>query len=98
MRRGTTPGIYISTDIDLTGAENLYVTFQQLDTVVFEKTLDDCTIEKDHIVVILTQDDTLSLNHKYKVYVQIRGTLDNAKIASNIMMTSVEKILKDGKI
>lgn len=98
MRRGTTPTITINTDLDLTDASNLFVTFKQDGVVVFEKTLSDVTVTEETVVVNLTQDETLALNTSAGLQFQIRATLGDNKVASNVMQTTVEKILKEGVI
>lgn len=98
MRRGTTPTITITTDIDLTPASNLFVTFKQDGVVVFEKTLSDVTVTEETVVVNLTQDETLALNTSAGLQFQIRASLGDNKVASNVMQTTVEKILKEGAI
>lgn len=97
MRRGTTPTITITTDIDLTSAINMFVTFKQNDRIVFEKTLADVEITSESVICNLTQEDTLSLKSGI-VRFQIRATLGDSKVASNVMTASVDKILKGGAI
>lgn len=98
MRRGTTPTLTITTDIDLTAAENMFITFKQRNRIVFEKTLEDLDITGNTIVCKLTQDDTLALMADI-VRFQIRATLaDSSKVASNIMVTNADEILKGGAI
>lgn len=98
MRRGTTPTITISTDVDLSAASNLFVTFSQGGAVVLEKTLSDVTVSADAVTVELTQEDTLALASGASVEFQIRATVGDAKLASNIMVSSVYRILKNGVI
>lgn len=98
MRRGTTPTLTISTDIDLTEASNFYLTFKQGDRVCFEKTLDDVTITEDSVSVWLTQTETLALKDGRMVSFQIRATLGDQKVASNIMTAKVDAVLKGGEI
>ena len=98
MRRGTTPTITITTDIDLSEASNLFVTFKQGDDVVFEKTLSNVTVTENSVICELTQKETLSLNDGKAVRFQIRATLADQKIASNVMTASVDEILKGGEI
>lgn len=98
MIRGTTPTIPIDVDIDLREASSLYITFVQLDRIIIEKTIADCTIEEKRILVSLTQEETLSFNDRHPVYAQIRGIIGGTAVASNIMSTSVGKILKEGVI
>lgn len=98
MRRGTTPTITITTDIDLTNASNLFVTFKQGAYKRIEKTLEDVTVTEDSVSFDLTQKETLLLDAGVPVNVQIRATLGDSKLASNIMTTDVEAILKQGEI
>lgn len=97
MRRGTTPTITITTDIDLTSAINMFITFEQNDRIVFEKTLADVEITSESVICNLTQEDTLSLKNGI-VRFQIRATLGDSKVASNVMAASVDEILKGGAI
>lgn len=98
MRRGTTPTLTITTDISLVEASNFYLTFKQGDRVIFEKTLSDVTITEDTVSVWLTQAETLALKDGRMVSFQIRATLGDQKVASNIMVAKVEEILKGGEI
>lgn len=97
MRRGTTPTITITTDLDLTQASNLFVTFKQGDRIAFEKTLEDVTITATSVICELTQFDTLALKDGI-VRFQIRATLGDSKVASNIMTACADEILKGGVI
>lgn len=97
MRRGTTPTITITTDINLTAAINLFVTFKQGDRIAFEKTLEDVTVTENQIVCDLNQSDTLALKDGM-VRFQIRATIGNSKVASNVMTATVDEILKGGAI
>lgn len=98
MRRGTTPTITITTDIDLSNAINLFVTFKQGYRIAFEKTLEDVAVTENSVVCELEQNDTLALKDGM-VRFQIRATLaDSSKVASNIMCASVDEILKGGAI
>ena len=97
MRRGTTPTITITTDIDLTQASNLFVTFKQGDRIAFEKTLDEVTVTENSVICELTQSDTLALKDGL-VRFQIRATLGDSKVASNIMTANADEILKGGAI
>lgn len=97
MRRGTTPTITITTDIDLTAAINLFVTFKQGDRIAFEKTLDDVTVTETQVICELDQSDTLALKDGM-VRFQIRATIGNSKVASNVMTATVDEILKGGAI
>lgn len=98
MRRGTTPVNTIKTDMDLTGATALYVTYQQDGETVVEKELEDVEISESEITIHLTQADTLAFAAG-TVSIQVRAVLaDGNRVASGIMKTKVERILKDGEI
>lgn len=98
MRRGTTPTLTISTDADLTPASNLFVTFTQNGEPVFEKTLEDVTLTSETVTVLLTQNETLLMKSDAPVQFQIRASIGDMKLASNIMTASVDQILKNGVI
>lgn len=98
MYRGTTPTNMFTVDIDLTTATKIYITYKQQDRVAIEKSLPDIEVASDKLTVILTQEDTLKLAPG-KVDMQIRALFpDHTAVASDIIETTAERILKDGKI
>lgn len=99
MIRGTTPIHIFHTDVDLTTAEVIYVTYTQGTTVV-EKTKDDCEVEEDTVTVHLTQEETLQFKAGgYTANVQIRARYaDGTALASNIISIDISRILKNGVI
>lgn len=97
MIRGTTPTITFDCDCDCTGFDLLEVAFSQADEVILTKKINDCAINGNKITVNLTEEDTLLFDcHKNPVQMQIRAGAGESRIASNIMHTTAEKILKDG--
>ena len=101
MRRGTTPTHIFKTDLDLTGADAVYVTYQQYGKTVLEKDLSDMTVEEESLTVRLTQTETLLFREKPDgtVRIQIRARWpDGDALASNIIETTVKEILKEGEI
>lgn len=100
MRRGTTPTHIFTTDVDLSSATVMFVTYQQYGRTIIEKTLEDgIKVFEDHIEVPITQEDTLAIRHDAQVQIQIRvGFEDGSRLASNIMHTCAFDILKDGEI
>jgi hypothetical protein len=77
----------------------MYVTYSQGNSVIVEKSIEDCTITEDSVTVTLSQEDTLRFFALLPVLVQIRaGWAEGTRIASNILVTSANKILKDGAI
>lgn len=98
MRRGTTPTHTFQTDIDLTAAAVIYLTYKVGGKVAFEKTGEDLTVTAESISTTLTQEETLSLKGQ-NAEIQIRARFeDGSAVASNIMRTGIEQILKDGVI
>ena len=68
--RGTTPTFSLTlTDVDLTQADSVYVTFAQGRTVI-TKTGDDLTVSATAIEVALSQEETLRF---YSGHVQIQA-------------------------
>lgn len=100
MTRGTTPTIKFTTSIETSLLHTAYITFAQNKKILFEKTLSDCTLETNAIILKLTQEDTLKLQSGIsKAEIQIRAkTTDNTVIATDIFKISVDEILKDGVI
>ena len=99
MRRGTTPTHTFETDIDLSAAEVMYITYKQGDTVIMEKSIEDINVSPDKVEIYLTQEDTLAFAEYSKVSIQIRVRFpDGMAIASNIIDTTAERILKEGVI
>lgn len=103
-RRGTTPTHIFKSNVDLSTAEALFVTYKQANTIRIEKTLEDVTIEQDEeensvISAVLTQDETLGLKATGLVNIQVRARYPDGKtIASNIVEAPVNAILKEGII
>lgn len=106
MFRGTTPQIDFTLPFDVSNIKTVWITFSQYDEELFTvKTEDVTSMSGNKIIVKLTQAQTLKLKpqkllrNDHEVEIQLR-ILTNAgdALASNIMRTSAEKILKDGEI
>ena len=98
MIRGTTPTHIFNVNVDLTNADVIYITYKQGNDTVVEKVKSDCEITSTSVSVTLTQEDTLKFNAS-DVEIQIRARFpDDSAIASNIMRTSVTRVLKSGVI
>ena len=98
MIRGTTPTHTFNVNVDLTNADVIYITYKQGNDTVVEKVKSDCEITSTSVSVTLTQEDTLKFNAS-DVEIQIRARFpDDSAIASNIMRTSVTRVLKSGVI
>ena len=98
MFRGTTPKNIFDVNLDCTGAELIYITYSQHGKTIVEKTIEDVTVAEGQITVNLSQEETLRFRAA-PVDIQIRVKFpDGSATASNIINTTVEKILKDGVI
>lgn len=98
MYRGTTPTNVFRTDVDLENASVLFVSYKQNGKVVLEKSLEDVSVKKTLVTVNLTQKETLLFQDGI-VTIQIRAKFpDNTAIASNLIRTPAEEIVKDGEI
>ena len=106
-RRGTTPTHIFKTSVDLSNAQELFLTYKQGDITRIEKTLSDVIIEpinndekyQSLVKVSLSQPDTLALKEGEFVDVQARVKFPNEKaLASDILNIPVRGILKEGII
>lgn len=99
MRRGTTPTHVFNTDIDLSEASVIWLTYKQNGNVLFTKEMPDMTITEDSISVELSQEETLQFVPDKTVKIQIRARFaDGSAIASNVIQTTANTILKEGVI
>lgn len=99
MRRGTTPTHTFTTDIDLTDAEVIFITYEQDGAPVMEKTKEDLAITAESLTVKLTQEETLAFELGKPVEMQIRARFaDGTAVASQVMRTNADVILKEGVI
>lgn len=99
MRRGTTPTHIFKSDVDLTDAVEIFMTYKQSGKIYIEKTIEDMEVSQDEIRIKLSQTDTLALSTMEYVEIQCRAKFpDGAAIASNIINAPVQKILKEGVI
>lgn len=98
MHRGTTPINIFRTDVDLTNASVLFITYKQNGKVVLEKTIDDLSIHGEMVEVRLSQRETLLFSEGI-VTIQIRAKFqDGSVIASSLIRTNAREILKEGEI
>lgn len=98
MHRGTTPINIFRTDVDLTNASVLFITYKQNGKVVLEKTIDDVSIHGEMVEVRLSQRETLLFSEGI-VTIQIRAKFqDSSVIASSLIRTNAREILKEGEI
>lgn len=99
MIRGTTPTLEFTVPFDTKILAEAYVTLAQKKKVVLDKKLSDCQCSANTLTVRLSQEETLKLSCDCLVEIQIRArTVDGDAIASEIMVETPDRILKDGVI
>lgn len=97
MYRGTTPTFTFTLPFNCNQITALSVCFAQQKQVVVEKALYDCVVKENTLSVGLTEAETLKFDQdKGLVEMQLRVGCGKARMASNIMQVSVDRILKDG--
>ena len=102
MYRGTTPKLTYEVPFDPSVTKELWITYSQNNKELFTLRKGECEFDGNKIIVRLSQEQTLSFSPNYYVEMQIRYSragegFDEAQ-ASEIMITSVKDILKDGVI
>lgn len=102
MIRGTTPTLVfnVNSQIDLTKIDKAYLTINQNGTNVLELSTERLTAySQEHtIAATLTQNETLSLGEGF-VLIQLRLLMtDGTAMASKVIRTDVDRILKGGTI
>lgn len=99
MVRGTTPVLTFSIPFMQETIEALYITFVQAGETVLEKDINSIEFYDGGIMVHLTQENTLAFDEALPLEIQIRlKTNYGSAYASNIIRTSIDRILKDGTI
>ena len=102
MIRGTTPRITFDVPFDPTIAKRIWITFAQNTKEVFTVTENDCILTDKTVTITLSQEQTLALNSNSNVNIQMRVSFANGEkdeaLASDIVTTTVQRILKDGEI
>ena len=98
MIRGTTPTLKFNLPFSAELAEACFVTLSQSGRVIVEKTTEDCIANGNAILCKLTQRETLWLNHKKNVDIQLRVKTKGNAYVSQVFTESVEQPMKDGEI
>lgn len=99
INRGTTARPDFSLPFLTSAIHDMEVYFAQGDRLIIEKKMADCELSDSTVIVPLTEEDTLKLDDKLNLYIQFRFVFDDAYTdmkTSNIITTTVYKILKEG--
>ena len=99
MIRGTTPTLEFTLPFELVEIDKLWITFSQNNKEVFTVEKQDLVLGDKTISLKLSQKQTLLLSSNSMVNIQIRVVdTKGLAMASNIIKTPVQQILKDGEI
>lgn len=93
MRRGTTPTLTMEVDgCNLEEFDHIVITLKQGRTLINKQAI----VEGSFISATFTQEETLSLNAKADVSVQMKGiTNDGSVVGSEVLLLDVKEILNE---
>ena len=100
MWRGTTPTLTFTLPdgVSLEDFSTVYLTFAQNGHNVLEKTKDELESTDDGFQLLFSQADTLRFSPG-PIKIQLRARMpDGTAVASNIISTTAQEVLKDGEI
>lgn len=96
MRRGTTPTHTFEIPFDVSLVSKAMVIYSQNDKELFCKETSDCNMSGNIMSVTLTQEDTLKLDCRRLVEIQLRIlTVTGEALASEVMLVNVGKCLNN---
>lgn len=100
MYRGTTPTLTFRLPIDTGSITALSVAVAQAGQVKVEKTLSDVQLDGDVVSCTLTEAETLSLTagSGTDAKIQLRVGVGAQRMASQVFVVPVERILRDGAL
>lgn len=94
MIRGTTPTHVFNIAFDASELKSVRITYAQNDEVVITKETDDCKLKGNKITTTLTQEETLKLNCKKRVQIQLRAlTKSGVSLSTLVKIVPVDKCL-----
>lgn len=84
---------------DLRTAVVLNLTYQQHGKTVLKKTIEDCTISEDEIVVEITQEESLKFRENLPTQIQARVKLADGSVFPSVIITvNTGELLEEGMI
>lgn len=96
--RGTTPTLAIDADADLTGY-TVHIYLMNNGSIFDLTPAGIAPADTGCIVTVaLTQDQTLQLDARYPLFVQLRAKQGEQVVASDVAQLQVEDIIKDGEL
>ena len=98
MTRGTTPTLIFKMPIEGSSITNCSVALSQGNVLILDKGMSDCEIEEKVLTCTLTEVDTLKLDSRKPLEIQLRVYCGEMKYASQVFKIPVGKILKEGSL
>jgi len=99
MIRGTTPTLVFTLPFDVSVIKSAWITFSQNGCEVLTVEGDRCEMTDTKMTVTLSQDETLLFTENCYAEIQIRVlTTYDTSLASDVMRTPVQRVLKGGVI
>jgi hypothetical protein len=96
MIRGTTPTHIFTLPFDTSILKDVRITYAQSNKPIFEKNIEDCTLNGNELSVKLTQEDTLYLDHRRLVEIQLKViTQDGTVMASHVKRKDIGEVLNE---
>lgn len=96
MIRGTTPTHIFTLPFDTEILKDVRITYAQSNKPIIEKSIGDCTLNGNELSVKLTQEDTLLLDHRRIVEIQLKViTKDRTVLASYVMRKNIGEALNE---
>lgn len=96
--RYTTPTHIFTVPFDPSTITLLSIVYEQADTILMEKHLEDITLRDNSISVTLTEEETALFKAVYPVKIQLRVGIGSSRLNSGIISCSVEDVLKEGEL
>lgn len=100
VQKGEAPTLMVrikDNAIDLTEVKKIDMVFKQRHDIVIEKYLEDCIISGQLLLVPLTEQEVLQLDHRQAVRLQLMVRLaDGTPHISGILEMTVGELLKEG--
>ena len=96
MIRGTTPTHIFTLPFAADQITKLSIAYAQGDEVVLEKVLEDCMLDGNTVSVQLSEMDTLKFTNRKQAEIQLRLGIGDARLASNVIYVTVDRLLREG--
>lgn len=94
--RGTTPTHSFKLPFDCSNISAAMVIYAQDNVEIFHKNKNDCEIDKDVVLVHLTQEETLKFDCNKNVQIQLKVKMANDEVlVSPVYVNSVGRCLND---